>query len=248
MSLSHRSLSSWVGSSGIGAASDSVRPGRRLLGRMASVGGVAPHRSYWPGFCLRQQVTVLSVWLHSAWVSAKLPPCPEALVDAHPDARRARPTARQAGRRSWSRPTARACCMTTLQVPGHTAKIVLPTGPVAKGAPPLLCQPEDWLGGVTSAPGRVRTDDPRFTKPVLLPTELQGRVLCTAGAAECRPQESNPVLPFFRRARGPPTPGRHTDCDCGVPPAGIEPAASRFGAVRSVPLSYGGENGDPGRT
>ena len=26
-----------------------------------------------------------------------------------------------------------------------------------------------------SAPGRARTDDPRFTKPVLLPTELQGR-------------------------------------------------------------------------
>ena len=234
MSFSHRSLSSWVGSSGIGAASDSVRPGRRLLGRVASVGGVAPHRSYWPGFCLRQQVTVLSVWLHSAWVSAKLPPYPEALVDTHPDARTARPTARHTGRNSWkcldirpkslcqldhSRKEPRRCCVSR-----------------------RTCSPYVLLRwpGVTSAPGRVRTDDPRFTKPVLLPAELQGRV-CTAGTTECRPQESNPVLPFFRRARGPPTPGRQTNSDCGVPPAGIEPAASRFGAVRSVPLSYGGE-------
>jgi hypothetical protein len=35
--------------------------------------------------------------------------------------------------------------------------------------------------GTASAPGRTRTDDPRFTKPALLPAELQERLEQAAG-------------------------------------------------------------------
>src|SRR6218665_630218 len=69
MSLRHLSFSRRVGSVGIAA----------LIRWVGWGGGEAPHRSCCPGFILRQQVTVLSVWLHSPSTSAASAPMhPEA--------------------------------------------------------------------------------------------------------------------------------------------------------------------------
>ena len=86
--------------------------------------------------------------------------------------------------------------------------------------------------GTARAPGRVRTDGLRFTKPALLQLSYKGMagrqgvepcalgfgVQAAPGArptndrycVKCRPPESNRVLLLFRQAREPSTPGRQT--------------------------------------
>jgi hypothetical protein len=84
--------------------------------------------------------------------------------------------------------------------------------------------------GTASALGRDRTDDPRFTKPVLFQLSYKGMagrqgvepcppgfgVRAAPGARpvkvkkKCRPLESNQVLLLFRQAREPSTPGRQS--------------------------------------
>ena len=68
--------------------------------------------------------------------------------------------------------------------------------------------------GAASAPGRARTDDPRFTKPVLLPTELQGRKRAGRQGVE-------PCAPGFGVQAAP---GARPMCLLRVPALGIEPS------------------------
>lgn len=58
---------------GLSGGSGSVEGGF-VFGDGCCAGGVAPHFAYWPGFILRQQVTVLSVWLHSPSMSTASAP------------------------------------------------------------------------------------------------------------------------------------------------------------------------------
>jgi hypothetical protein len=125
--------------------------------------------------------------------------------------------------------------------------------------------------GTACALGRVRTDDPRFTKPVLFQLSYKGMAgrqgvePCTPGFGvqtapgarptrvkkKCRPQESNLVLLLFRQAREPSTPGRQARC-CEAPLQGIEPC-SRGRRPRCDPIASRSKRGrleglEPSRT